>query len=84
MTSRGAASVTLDTIRGRVLAHLQRAAATIPDETVESGEVFYYVGGRSWPTFVREINRMERDGLIRYEWSLADECFIGLPLDGAA
>lgn len=59
------ACVVSGTIRSRTLSHLQMVTGKFPDDDLhDAGEVFYYVGGKSWPTFVREIKRMERDGLI--------------------
>lgn len=69
------------TIRERVLAHVAVATEKFADELLDAGEVFYYVGGKSWPTFVREIKRMERDDLIRIErdWDEMDDVWVGLP-----
>jgi hypothetical protein len=69
-------------IRERVLDHLAHAYnPPMVGDTLDMGEVFYYVGGRSWPTFCREIYRMEREGLIFVNHWSEEENYIGLGVE---
>lgn len=66
----------MSTIRERVLERL----AQTPEDCQDAGEVFYYVGGRSWMTFCREVYRMEREGLVESEPIIVEEeWYIRLP-----
>lgn len=61
-------------IRDRVLDRLRQT----PDDVQEMGEVFYYVGGRSWPAFCREIYRMQAANEVELDHVSHEENYIGL------